>query len=183
MDALIGALSDPYDSVREHAILALARIGDRRAVDPLIRALYDEDVNVRMVSDSTLREAFKIKYDPDTGQTENIVEKNEGEIDAPPPEERKRIDSQLETVLKMIKNLEAQTGACSDDKLYDALYEDHGIGRKQVARLIPILEKKGSIHSPKPGYYTARANTHAHTQISKPSQQRAHGGLLSPVPL
>ena len=68
MDALIGALSDPFDCLRVHAILALARIGDRRTVDPLIRAPHDEDVNVRSVDDSYLREAFKIKYDPDTGR-------------------------------------------------------------------------------------------------------------------
>ena len=71
-----------------------------------------------------------------------------------PPEEREKIDSQLQTVLKMIKDLEEQSGICRDDKLYDALYEDHGIGRKQVARLIATLMKKGSIHSRKPGYYT-----------------------------
>jgi len=41
--------------------MAFAGIGDRRAVDPLIKALYDEDANVRMVADFSLREAFKIE--------------------------------------------------------------------------------------------------------------------------
>ena len=149
VEPLIQRLSDPYDSVREQAVLALARIGDRRAVESLIKALDDEDTQVRMAADSCLRNAFKIEYDPDTKQAKFIPEEKTVEFDALPPDERERIDSQLETVLKMIKNLEAQTGACRDDKLYNALYEDHGIGRRQVARLIAILKKKGSIHTPR----------------------------------
>ena len=150
---LLGALKDPDEGVRLQAVYALAGIGDRRAVDPLIRALHDEDAHVRMVADSNLREAFKIKYDPDTGQTENIAEKDEGDIDTLPPEEREKIDGQLQIILRIIKEMEEKSGICRDDLLYDALYEDHGIRRKQVARFIAILMKKGSIHTPNPGYY------------------------------
>ena len=76
------------------------------------------------------------------------------EIDALPPEEQEKIDSQLQILLRIIKDLEEKSGICRDDLLYDALYEGHDIRRKQVARLIAILMKKGSIHTPKPGYYT-----------------------------
>ena len=76
------------------------------------------------------------------------------EIDALPPEERDKIHSQRQIILRIIKEMEEKSGVCRDDLLYDALYEDHGIRRKQVARLIAILMKKGSIHTPNPGYYT-----------------------------
>ena len=120
----------------------------------MIKALDDEDANVRMVADDRLREAFRIEFDPDTRQVKIIPEEKAVEIDALPPEEREKIDNQLQTVLKMIKDMEEKSGICRDDLLYDALYEDHGIRRKQVARLIAILKKKGSIHMPNPGYYT-----------------------------
>ena len=38
--------------------------------------------------------------------------------------------------------------------LYEVLYDEHGLGRKQVARLIAILMRNGPVYSPKPGYYT-----------------------------
>ncbi len=40
-----------------------------------------------------------------------------------------------------------------DEDLFDALMEDHGIGRAEAARLIGVLMRDGTIYSPRPGYY------------------------------
>lgn len=42
VEPLIGALNDP--AVRKGAIMALGRIGDKRALEPLIALLYDKDI-------------------------------------------------------------------------------------------------------------------------------------------
>jgi HEAT repeat protein len=41
--------------VRKHAITALQEIGDKRAIEPLIRALDDKDLLVRSLSAEALR--------------------------------------------------------------------------------------------------------------------------------
>jgi HEAT repeat protein len=46
MDALIQALKDKRWSVRERAAVALGRISDARAVDPLVQVLKDVDRRV-----------------------------------------------------------------------------------------------------------------------------------------
>ena len=154
VEALIEALSDPYDIMREQAVLALAEIGDRRAIDPLIKALADENTNVRMVTDQCLRETFKIKYNSETRQSEDIAVNDEYDLKNLPPKEREKINRQLQTVLSKIEEMEYFSSPVRDDKLYDMLYDDHGLGRKQVARLTAILMRNGSVYSPKPGYYT-----------------------------
>ena len=57
---LIGALKDPDEGVRLQAIYALAEIGDRRAVDPLIEVLDDEDTDVQDAARDNLRDAFGV---------------------------------------------------------------------------------------------------------------------------
>ena len=103
----------------------------------------------------------------DTGQTENIVEKNEVEIDALPPEEREKIDSQLQIILRIIKEMEEKSGVCRDDLLYDALYEEHGIGRREVTQRLVMLVKKGCVSTPKPGYYMRTTPARDNGTISK----------------
>ena len=49
---------------------------------------HDEDTLVRMAADVSLREAFKIRYDPDTKQAKIIPEEKTVEFDALPPEAR-----------------------------------------------------------------------------------------------
>jgi DNA replicative helicase MCM subunit Mcm2 (Cdc46/Mcm family) len=49
--------------------------------------------------------------------------------------------------------MERIEGAVRDDDLYEALSSDHGIGRTEVARLIGVLMRDGTIYSPRPGYY------------------------------
>ena len=47
MDALIKLVEDGTAYERRHAVMALGKIGDRRAVEPLRRALGDIDEGVR----------------------------------------------------------------------------------------------------------------------------------------
>ena len=133
--------------------MAFAGIGDRRAVDPLIKALYDEDANVRMVADFSLREAFKIEYDPDTRRVKIIPEEKAVEIDALPPEERRKVKSQLQTIYEKIEEMEQTSSPVRDDKLNDALYEEQGIRRLEVTQRLAMLIKNGCVYTPKPGSY------------------------------
>ncbi len=43
VEELIAALDDPDDGVRLEAVIALGKIGDPRAVDPLIKKLDSDD--------------------------------------------------------------------------------------------------------------------------------------------
>ena len=60
---------------------------------------------------------------------------------------------QLQAVLGVIGEMERIEGAVRDDDLYEALSSDHGIGRTEVARLIGVLMRDGTIYCPRPGYY------------------------------
>ena len=54
VDVLITALKDTRWSVRERAAVALGRIRDARAVDPLVQALKDADRRVDFAARSVL---------------------------------------------------------------------------------------------------------------------------------
>ena len=54
MDPLIVALGDKASYVRAMAAYALGNIGDKRAVDPLKRALKDRDSSVRKEAEEAL---------------------------------------------------------------------------------------------------------------------------------
>jgi replicative DNA helicase Mcm len=60
---------------------------------------------------------------------------------------------QLQKVLGVISDMERITGVVKDDDLFEALMEDHGVGRAEAARLIGVLMRDGTIYSPRPGYY------------------------------
>jgi len=49
--------------------------------------------------------------------------------------------------------MEQTSSPVRDDKLYDALYEEQGIDRREVTRLLVTLCKNGSVSTPKPGFY------------------------------
>jgi hypothetical protein len=151
VEALTESLEDLYDSVRVQAIIALARIGDRRAINPLIRALDDPDVHVRKIAEFYLREAFNVRYDPETQQTETVADRRRER--ALSLEEHVENQAQLQTVLGKVRSLKEKTGVCRDDILWDALYLEHGIKRRRVAELVAILTSEGLINSPRPGYY------------------------------
>jgi replicative DNA helicase Mcm len=60
---------------------------------------------------------------------------------------------QLQRVLSVITEMERITGVVKDDDLFEALLQDHQIGRAEAARLIGVLMRDGTIYSPRPGYY------------------------------
>ncbi len=157
VDALIGALSDSYESVRMCAIQALAKIGGRRAVEPLIVALEDEDTHVREAARETLRDTFRIDYNPVTKQITVIPEEEPVEFESLPIEEQRRIKRQLLVVYNKIKEMDQVSGPVRDDKLYDSLYEEDGINRLQVTQSIGTLLENGSIITPRRGYYAIAA--------------------------
>ena len=47
----------------------------------------------------------------------NTVSPKRAEIDALPPEERERIDSQIQIILRMINEMEVESSVCRDDLL------------------------------------------------------------------
>ncbi len=63
------------------------------------------------------------------------------------------LQMQLQKVLGIISEMERITGVVKDDDLFEALMEDHGVGRAEAARLIGVLMRDGTIYSPRPGYY------------------------------
>jgi DNA replicative helicase MCM subunit Mcm2 (Cdc46/Mcm family) len=60
---------------------------------------------------------------------------------------------QLQKVLGIIGEMERVSGVVQDEDLFTAMLEDHGIARSEVARLIGVLMRDGTIYSPRPGYY------------------------------
>ena len=67
------------------------------------------------------------------------------------------LQMQLQKVLGVISEMERVTGVVKDEDLFEALLEEHGIGRTEVARLIGVLMRDGTIYSPRPGYYKRTA--------------------------
>ena len=85
--------------------------------------------------------AREIKYDPDTQQAKVIPEEKEVEIDTLPSEERRKINSQLKVIYEKIEEMEQTSSPVRDDKLYDALYEEQGLDRREVTRCLVTLCK------------------------------------------
>jgi len=63
------------------------------------------------------------------------------------------LQMQLQKVLGVVSDMERTTGVVKDEDLFQALMEDHGIGRAEAARLVGVLMRDGTIYSPRPGYY------------------------------
>ena len=81
------------------------------------------------------------------------VETGEFDIDILYTGKPRSLQIQLQAVLGVIGEMERIEGAVRDDDLYEAMSSDHGIGRTEVARLIGVLMRDGTIYSPRPGYY------------------------------
>ncbi len=64
---------------------------------------------------------------------------------------------QLQRVLSLIADMERSTGVVRDEDLFNALQEEHQIGRAEASKLIGILMRDGTIYSPRPGYYKRTA--------------------------
>ena len=157
VEALIEALGDPYELVRGYAVHALAKIGEERAVEPLIKTLDDEDMFVRGAALDSLRDAFWIEYDPVTKQTTAIPREKPVEFESLPVEEQRIIKRQLQVVYNKINEMDQVSSPVRDDKLYDSLYEEGGINRRQVSQRIGTLLENGAIVTPKSGYYAVAA--------------------------
>ena len=79
-----------------------------------------------------------------------IIDQTEREESLKKP---RSLQIQLQAVLEVIGEMERIEGAVRDDDLYEALRSEHGLGRTEVARLIGVLMRDGTIYSPRPGYY------------------------------
>ena len=64
---------------------------------------------------------------------------------------------QLQRVLSLIADMERSSGIVRDEDLFNALQEEHQIGRAEAAKLIGILMRDGTIYSPRPGFYKRTA--------------------------
>ncbi len=98
-----------------------------------------------MATDFNLREAFKIKDDPETKQTTVIPEEKTVDLDSLPPKEQIRIYNQFQIIYAKIEEMEQSLNLVRDDKLHDALYEQQGISSREVAQCITMLRKIGSV--------------------------------------
>jgi hypothetical protein len=52
-----------------------------------------------------------------------------------------------------IEEIEKKHGVVKDDDLWDLLYTEYTMPRRETARLVLKLLREGTIYSPKPGYY------------------------------
>ena len=81
------------------------------------------------------------------------VETGEFDIDVLYSGKPRSLQMQLQNVLNLIVDCDRTQGFITDDDLYDTLSSDHGISRTEVARLIGVLMRDGTIYSPRPGTY------------------------------
>lgn len=138
-------------------------------MEPLLEALEDEDTYVREAVRKTLRDVFRIDYNPVTKQTSVIPEEKPVEFESLPVEEQRRIKWQHQVIYEKIEELDQISSPFRDDKLYDALYDEHGISRIEVSQHIGTLLENRTIFSPKPGYYAIA--TPAHDNGTKTKQR------------
>ncbi len=142
--ALIGALSDPYDNVRVQAVYALAEIGDKRAVEPLLEALEDEDANVQEAARDNLRDAFGV--DTGVGYVEAarlLCERSAMQC---------KLNRRLEKVLQTLGRLGGESGEVLDEDLYRVLFDEQGFDEDEAAGLVIGLMIEGLVYNPKLGY-------------------------------
>ena len=82
-------------------------------------------------------------------------------INRPPFNERRPgIKHQHQVIYEKIEKLNQVSTPFRDDKLYDSLYEEQGIGRIIVSQQIGTLLENRIIFSPKPGYYAIATPAH-----------------------
>lgn len=64
VDLLLVALKDSFSGMREYAAKVLGKMGDPRAIEPLISARVDRDDHVRMAAAAALVELGKLSVEP-----------------------------------------------------------------------------------------------------------------------
>ena len=125
------------------AVLALSRIGDRRAIDPLIEVLRDEDRGVRSTALVNLREVFGVNIVSDHEAAMRLMEEES--------QRQSHLNESMKLALGVISELEQASGMVRDDELYRAL-EGHGISEDEVWDLLIGLMRKGLVHRPRHGF-------------------------------
>ncbi len=131
-------------TVREQAVVALSRIGDRRAINPLIEVLKDDDRGVKRAALIHLREAFGVNIGSDHEAAMRLMKESS--------QRQSHRNENMKLALKVISELEQASDLVRDDELYRVLEVDHGLDENEVIHLLFGLMKKGLIHSPRRGF-------------------------------
>jgi len=129
-------------SVTVRQLEALVRIAEARA-----KAHLREEV---LVADA------KAAIDLMTRSLEQVgidVEAEKLDLDILYTGRPRSLNVRLFKVMATIEEIEKKDGIVKDEDLWDTLYTEYSISRRETARLITKLIREGTIHSPKPGYY------------------------------
>ena len=86
-------------------------------------------------------------------EEETVLEWCEADFDLLSEDNEAEFQEQLIQVLQKVEELEKEKGICRDDVLWDSMYNEHGIRRKRMARLVVKLTKDGLIKAVRPGCY------------------------------
>jgi replicative DNA helicase Mcm len=129
-------------SITPRQLESLVRLAEARA-----RVHLREDVTVEdaeAVIALMQRSLEQVGIDVSTGEID---------IDLIMTGKPRSLQVQLQKVLTVITEMERVSGVVKDDQLFEALLEDHQIGRAEAAKLIGVLVRDGTIYSPRPGFY------------------------------
>ena len=126
------------------AIVVLARIGDPRAIGPLIEALEDEDSGVRSRALVNLRVAFGVEKSSDFEQAMRLMREHS--------QEQSRLIVQLLKALAVISEMEEASGIVENAGYYRVLSTEHDIDEDRAIDLLVQLMRKGLVYTPKFGY-------------------------------
>ena len=86
-------------------------------------------------------------------EEETVLEWCEADFDLLSEDNEAEFQEQLIQVLQKVEELEKEKGICRDEVLWDSMYNEHGIRRKRMARLVVKLTKDGLIKAVRPGCY------------------------------
>lgn len=110
-------------------------------------------ISIKSVSSVPASSSVKVDSYFNAEDDENEEQSNKVDIDLLYSGKSRSQTMQLQIVLSLISEMECVTGTVKDEELYDSLMQDKGISRIEVARLIGILMRDGTIFAPRPGYY------------------------------
>ena len=103
---MVKALSDPYEGVRWQAALALGKLGDIKAIEPLFSTLGDKNSSVVRIGAA---EAIGMLGDPKViERLRNAIEKENSYMAANDSHEKVK-----SAILKTIENIQGKNGIAS----------------------------------------------------------------------
>jgi replicative DNA helicase Mcm len=129
-------------SITVRQLEALVRIAESRAKAHLRSEVLMEDATAAI--NLMNRSLEQVGIDVETG----IID-----LDILYTGRPRSLNVRLFKVMATIEELEKVEGIVKDEELWDILYADYSMSRRETARLVSKLLREGTIYSPKPGFY------------------------------